>query len=55
METGRPLFPGDNQFNQLEYIIKILGNLPEYLVNFYDNNPNFNINKLLNEEKPKTL
>ena len=55
METGRPLFPGDNQFNQLEYIIKILGNLPEYLVNFYDNNPNFNINKLLTIEKPKTL
>ena len=55
MATGRALFPGDNQFNQLEYIIKILGNLPEYLVNFYDNNPNFNINKLLTIEKPKTL
>ena len=55
MATGRALFPGDNQFNQLEYIIKILGNLPEYLVNFYDNNPNFNINKLLTVEKPKTL
>ena len=55
MATGRALFPGDNQFNQLEYIIKILGNLPEYLVNFYDNNPNFNINNLLTVEKPKTL
>ena len=55
MANGKPLFPGDNQFNQLEYIIKIMGNLPEYLVNFYNNNPNFNINKLLNVEKPKTL
>ena len=55
MANGKPLFPGDNQFNQLEYIIKIMGNLPEYLVNFYNNNPNFNINKLLTIEKPKTL
>ena len=55
MSTGKVLFPGDNQINQLEYIIKILGNLPEYLVNFYDNNPNFNTNKLYNVEKPKTL
>ena len=55
MATGNAMFPGDNQIKQLEYIIKLIGNLPENLVKFYNDNPNFNINKLLTIDKPETL
>ena len=55
MATGNAMFPGDNQINQLEYIIKLIGNLPENLVKFYNDNPNFNINKLITVDKPETL
>ena len=55
MATGNAMFPGDNQINQLEYIIKLIGNLPEDLVKFYNDNPNFNINKLLTIDTPETL
>ena len=55
MANGNALFPGDNQINQLEYIIKLLGNLPENLVKCYNNNPNFNTNELLKVDKPETL
>ena len=55
MATGNAMFPGDSQINQLEYIIKIIGNLPENLVKFYNDNPIFNVNKLLIVDKPETL
>ena len=55
MATGEAMFPGDNQINQLEYIIKLIGNLPDNLVKFYNDNPNFNINKLFTVDKPETL
>ena len=55
MADGNALFPGENQINQLEYIIKLLGNLPEELIHFYNNNPNFNINNLFKVDKPETL
>ena len=55
MADGNALFPGENQINQLEYIIKLLGNLPEELVDKYNNNPNFNVNKLFIVNKPETL
>ena len=55
MATGKPMFPGKSQLNQLECIIKLIGNLPDNLIKFYDNNPNYNINKLLIVDKPETL
>ena len=41
--------------DQLECIIKLIGNLPEELVKSYNDNPDFNINKLLHVDKPETL
>ena len=55
LADGKPMLPGDNQFNQLDYIIKLIGNLPENLVEYYKNNPAFNVNKLMVIEKPETL
>ena len=55
LADGKPVFPGDNQINQLEYIIKLIGNLPEKLVEYYNKNPVFNVNKLFKVEKPETL
>ena len=55
LADGKPMLPGDNQLNQLEYIIKLIGNLPENLVEYYKNNPAFNVNKLMVVEKPETL
>lgn len=55
MADGNPVFPGDDEINQLECIIKLIGNLPEELVKSYNDNPDFNINKLLNVDKPETL
>ena len=55
LADGKPVFPGDNQINQLEYIIKLIGNLPEKLVEYYNKNPVFNVNKLFIVEKPETL
>ena len=55
LSDGKPMFPGDNQINQLEYIIKLIGNLPEEQVKYFNNNPVFNVNKLLTVENPETL
>ena len=55
MADGNPMFPGDNQINQIECIIKLLGNLPEYEVELYNNNQKFNMNKLLTVDQPETL
>ena len=55
MADGNPMFPGDCQFNQLECIIKLLGNLPKNLVELYNNNPKFNMNKMLTVDEPETL
>ena len=55
MANGNAMFPGESEFNQLEYIIKLLGNLPECLVKFYNNNPKFNSEKLFTVDNPETL
>ena len=55
MADGNPVFPGEDEINQLECIIKLIGNLPEELVKSYNDNPDFNINKLLHVDKPETL
>ena len=55
MADGNPVFAGEDEINQLECIIKLIGNLPEELVKSYNDNPDFNINKLLHVDKPETL
>ena len=50
-----PLFPGDNEVDQIFCIMKVLGNLPESLIDLYYSNNIYNKNKLINVEKPETL
>ena len=55
LADGNPLFPGENETDQLHCIQKILGNLPEDQVEMFYSNPLFNGKALLNVEKPETL
>ena len=55
LADGNPMFPGENEVDQLDCIIKILGNLPEDLVNMYYENPIYNEKELFKVKKPETL
>jgi cyclin-dependent kinase-like len=55
LADGNPMFPGENEVDQLDCIIKILGNLPEDLVNMYYENPIYNEKEILRVKKPETL
>ena len=55
LADGNPMFPGENEVDQLNCIIKILGNLPEDLVNMYYENPIYNEKELFKVKKPETL
>ena len=55
LADGNPMFPGEDEVDQLDCIIKILGNLPDSLVNMYYENPIYNGKELLNVKKPETL
>ena len=55
LADGNPMFPGENEVDQLDCIIKILGNLPEDLVNMYYENPIYNEKELFRVKKPETL
>ena len=55
LADGNPMFPGEDEVDQLDCIIKILGNLPETLVNMYYENPIYNGKELLKIKKPETL
>jgi cyclin-dependent kinase-like len=55
LADGNPMFPGENEVDQLDCIIKILGNLPENLVNMYYENPIYNVKTLFKVKKPETL
>ena len=55
LADGNPMFPGENEVDQIECIIKILGNLPEYLINMYYENPIYNEKELIRVKKPETL
>ena len=46
LTDGNPIFPGEDEIDQLNCIIKILGNLPPKLVDSFNNNNNFNHKKL---------
>ena len=55
LADGNPMFPGEDEVDQLDCIIKILGNLPESLVNMYYANQIYNGKELLHVKKPETL
>lgn len=52
---GQPMFPGDNELNQINMIQKLLGTLPEELIDMYNSNPLFSGKKLDFVQKPETL
>ena len=55
LADGNPMFPGDNEVDQLDCILKILGNLPEGLIKMYYNNPIYNEKQLIDVKNPETL
>ena len=52
---GDPLFPGDNELDQLDVIQKVLGKLPDYQQELFYDNPNYKGRKLTDVSKPETL
>ena len=52
---GNPLFPGENELDQIHCIQKVLGNLTEKQQDTFYSNPLFQGKNLLNITKPETL
>ncbi len=52
---GNPLFPGENETDQLHCIQKVLGNLPQDQINMFYNNPIYSGKKLIDIQRPETL
>ena len=55
LADGNPLFPGENETDQLHCIQKVLGNLPQEQVNVFYKNPLYIGKRLLDVDKPETL
>ena len=55
LADGNPLFPGENETDQLHCIQKVLGNLPEDQIELFYKNPLYSGNKLLDIQKPESL
>ena len=55
LADGNPMFPGENEVDQLDCIIKVLGNLPEDLVNLFYSNEIYNGKELLRVNRPESL
>ena len=55
LADGKPLFPGENEIDQIHCIQKVLGNLPEEQIETFYSNPIYAGKNLLNVEKPETL
>ena len=55
LADGNPMFPGENEVDQLDCIIKVLGNLPEDLVNMFYSNDIYNGKELLRVSRPESL
>ena len=55
LADGNPMFPGENETDQINCIIKVLGNLPEELVDMFYKNPIYDGKELLHVSKPETL
>ena len=52
---GNPIFPGDDEYDQLNYIIKIMGNLPIQFTEMFYENPIFQGKDLLFVDKIESL
>ena len=55
LADGNPMFPGENEVDQLDCIIKILGNLPQELANMFYENPTYNRREMLKVNRPESL
>ena len=55
LADGNPMFPGENEADQINCIIKVLGNLPDELTNMFYKNPLYDGKKLLHVAKPESL
>ena len=55
LADGEPLFPGENETDQLHCIQKVLGNLPQNQVDMFYRNPLYNGKNLLDVDRPETL
>ena len=55
LADGNPMFPGENEIDQLDCIIKVLGNLPQDLVDMFYDNPLYNGKELLKVSRPESL
>ena len=55
LADGNPLFPGENETDQLHCIQKVLGNLPSEQIDIFYKNPLYDGKQLLDVEKPETL
>ena len=55
LSDGNPLFPGENETDQLHCIQKVFGNFTEEQKEMFYNNPLFNGCTLLDIQKPETL
>ncbi len=55
LSDGDPLFPGENEFDQLVIIQNMLGKLPEYQLESFTKIPHFKGKKLIEPKKPMTL
>ena len=55
LADGNPLFPGENEIDQIHCIQKVLGNLTDEQVDKFYSNPIFQGKNLLNITKPETL
>ena len=55
LADGKPIFPGENEIDQIHCIQKVLGNLPDDQIETFYSNPIYAGKNLLNVEKPETL
>ena len=55
LADGNPMFPGENEVDQIDCIIKVLGNLPPDLVNMFYENPIYEGKELLKVNRPESL
>ena len=55
LADGNPMFPGENETDQINCIINVLGNLPEELVNMFYRNPIYEGKELKHVSKVESL
>ena len=55
LADGNPMFPGENETDQINCIINVLGNLPEDLVNMFYRNPIYEGKELKHVSKVESL